>query len=47
MKHRTRLRRILGEKNKKVKKLKLINYAFTLMPNSIAQKEVRKEIDKL
>lgn len=47
MKFETKLNKILKEENKEVKKLKLINFAFKLMPNSPQQNKVKDLINTI
>ena len=47
MKFETKFKKIKAMPDGKIKLLKLINFAFTLMPESYQQKEVKAEISRL
>ena len=47
MQFKTRLKKINSIKCKKLRKLKLLNFAFGLFPNSLQQLEVRNIIKNL
>lgn len=47
MKFDTKFKKLLAMPDNKIKVLKLYNFAFTLIPNSQEQIQVKTEIDRL